>query len=80
MADEITSSSSPGYRSGCHAISRFGHHLGLTAWHILPQSHVFSFAHLDLVFILWHSFTTDETVASLCLQLVCLSFFLTVFN
>jgi len=32
------------------------------------------------VFIFWHSFTTDETVASLCLQLVCLSFFLTVFN
>ena len=49
MADEITSSSSPGYRSGCHAISRFGRHLGLAAWHILPRSHVFSFAHRDLV-------------------------------
>ena len=30
-------------RSVCHAISRFGHHLGPT-WHILPQSRVFSFS------------------------------------
>ena len=30
-------------RSVCHAISRFGRHLGL-AWHTLPQSHVFSFS------------------------------------
>ena len=31
-------------RSVCHAISRFGRHLG-PAWHILPRSHVFSFSH-----------------------------------
>ena len=30
-------------RSVCHAISRFGHHLG-PARHILPRSHVFSFS------------------------------------
>ena len=29
-------------RSVCHAISRFGRHLG-PAWHTLPRSHVFSF-------------------------------------
>ena len=30
-------------RSVCHAISRFGRHLG-PAWHTLPRSHVFSFS------------------------------------
>ena len=29
--------------SVCHAISRFGRHLG-PAWHTLPRSHVFSFS------------------------------------
>ena len=31
-------------RSVCHAISRFGRHLG-PAWHTVPRSHVFSFSH-----------------------------------
>ena len=30
-------------RSVCHAISRFGRHLG-PAWHTVPRSHVFSFS------------------------------------
>ena len=30
--------------SVCHAISRFGRHLG-PAWHTLPRSYVFSFSH-----------------------------------
>ena len=30
--------------SVCHAISRFGRHLG-PAWHILPRSHVLSLSH-----------------------------------
>ena len=46
-------------RSVCHAISRFGRHLG-PAWHTLPRSHVFSFsrsgAGIYFVTLVYHRF------------------------
>ena len=58
---------SRGYRSGCHAISRFGRHL-LTGWNILPRSHVFRFSCPGTgIYIFCDTCfnTTDETLASL---------------
>ena len=59
----------------CHAISRFGGHLG-PACHTLPRSQVFSFSRpgdgIYFVTLVHRGSFTDETLAIFCLPQVCL--------